>query len=236
METDQLILELAAPPAPTLDNFVAGRNRELLDVLPRLLEAGTRERFLYLWGNPGCGRTHLLRAVVDAFERNGRSAGYVAADAETQFVGPACAAELLAVDDVDRLPPRSQIHLFNEFNRRREADGLLLVSGPLPPSRMALREDLLTRLSWGLVYRVHELSDEDKALTLESRARDLGFELPRDATRYLLHHGRRDLPSLMALLEEVDRVSLAAKRPVSVTLLREILQRASGTRPAPAGS
>lgn len=231
MQPDQLILELAAPPAPTLENFVAGRNRELVDVLLQLIERRSQERFVYLWGAEGCGRTHLLHAVVNEFERNRRSAVYMVAGAEPEPIHKACAAQLLAVDDVDRLSPQGQIHLFNEFNRRREADGLLLVSGPLPATRLGLRKDLVTRLSWGLVYRVHELSDEEKALALESRARDLGFELPRDATSYLLHHGRRDLPSLIALLEAVDRVSLAAKRPVSVALLREILQRPGASSP-----
>jgi DnaA family protein len=45
---------------------------------------------------------------------------------------------------------------------------------------------------------------------------------------YLLHHGRRDLPSLLAVLDALDRYSLQTKRQITLPLVREVLQQAQG--------
>jgi DnaA family protein len=83
---------------------------------------------------------------------------------------------------------------------------------------------VVTRLGWGLVFQVHGLSDEEKIEALQSHAAARGFELAPGVANYLLRHWRRDLPSLLAALEALDRYSLETKRPVTVPLLRELLQ------------
>jgi DnaA family protein len=85
---------------------------------------------------------------------------------------------------------------------------------------------LVTRLAWGLVYEVHGLSDDEKKRALKQHARGRGFELSDDACRYLLDHAQRDMPSLLALLDALDRRSLAAKRAITLPLIREVLKGA----------
>ena len=94
----------------------------------------------------------------------------------------------------------------------RESGGMLLVSGKESPLHMKLRDDLRTRLGWGLVYQVHGLSDEEKALALCSMRRQKGSPCRRKSAQYLLRHGRRDLPSLMAVLDALDEHSLRLHR------------------------
>ena len=130
----------------------------------------------------------------------------------------------MAVDDVSRFDQDGQIALFHLYNRLREAGGALLVSGPIAPGGLDLRPDLLTRLGWGLVYQIHGLNDEEKALALQVHARERGFRLPQEVLDYLLRHWRRDLPSLMAVLDALDRYTLEQQRPVTVPLLRQLLQ------------
>ena len=224
----QLLLDIAPPSPPTLANFVPGRNRELLQTLNNML-AG-RERFVYLWGAAGCGRSHLLQAVVAAATRNQLNAVYIECggtdDTNIAFAASS-AADCVAVDDVERLSASAQIGLFNLYNRMRdEGHARLLVSGPVAPAQLGLREDLVTRLGWGLVYQVHELTDEEKAQAVQSHAASRGFDLPQEVSDYLLHHGRRDLPSLIATLDALDRYSLANRRQVTVPLLRELLRGA----------
>ena len=216
----QLLLELPAQDV-TLDNFVAGRNAELLHTLRGMLADGPRERFVYLWGEPGSGRTHLLKAFAAAAGQRGLAATYVAAEGSLPDLSGCAVA---AVDDVDRLDGEGQIALFNLYNRLREEGGMLLTSGPRAPAQLALRPDVETRLGWGLVFQVHGLSDAEKAEALQSHATLRGFALSPEVTGYLLRHWRRDLPSLMAALDALDRYSLETKRPVTVPLLRELLQ------------
>jgi DnaA family protein len=90
---------------------------------------------------------------------------------------------------------------------------------------LALRDDLRTRLGYGLVYEILALADADKAAALAGYAKSRGFRLGDDAIAYLLAHGRRDMATLVATLAAIDRHSLATRRPVTVALLREWLQR-----------
>ena len=225
----QLVLDIAPSPPPTLANFVPGRNAELLQTLGNILVGVEREHFVYLWGGVGCGRTHLLQGMAEICIRNKMSTAYFACDANTNFIAND-EADCVTVDDVDRLNATAQIGLFNLYNRiRDEGRVLLLVSGPAAPAQLKLkvREDLVTRLGWGLVYQVHELTDEEKIKAMQSHAASRGLDLPREICDYLLRHARRDLPSLMATLDALDSYSLANQRKVTVPLVRELLQVAS---------
>ena len=215
----QLPLALTPPPDPTLGNFVPGSNVELLERLRAAAVGAPDEPVVFLWGDPGCGRTHLLRAVVAAAP----DAAYLAADAD---YASAADTRLLAVDDVDRLDDARQIALFGMLNRARETGGVVVAAGPVPPAQLALREDLKTRLGWGLVYRVQPLSDADKARHLRAEAGRRGLRLPDEVVGYLLARAPRDLRSLLGVLDQLDRQSLSRQRPITVPLLRELLNDA----------
>jgi len=216
----QLVLDIAPSPAPTLDNFVSGRNLELLIALDAFAR-GDGARFIYVWGAGGSGRSHLLQAVLTAAQGAGRPARpFTAETAPESLLGA-----LVVADDVHRLEDEAQVALFNLYNRLRigAAGGALLASGDAAPAQLAVREDLRTRLAAGLVYQLHALNDEEKAAALVRHAQARGFALTREVTDYLLRHTQRDLPSLLALLDALDRYSLASKRAVTVPLLRELL-------------
>ncbi len=213
----QLLLDIAPVWTPTLENFVAGRNVELLSALRHALAGGASERCLYLWGEGGCGKSHLLQAAVRQAKAAGRTARYAQAV-------PAKPAQVVAVDDIELLDDAGQIALFELYNRQREKGGVLLVSGAAAPAHLKVRDDLRTRLGWGLVYQVQALNDLEKAHALEQHAKARGFELPHEVTQYLLHHGRRDLPSLLAVLDALDAHCLRRQRAPSVPLLKEVLR------------
>lgn len=220
----QLVLDIAAGFEPSLENFLAGRNEELLFALKTILEGKVGERFIYLWGEAGCGKTHLLRAWSLAAEQTGLATSFASAQVSGDILGDIQGGELIAVDDVEKLDENGQIQLFHLYNRLRESNGALLVSGSIAPAGLAVRPDLLTRLGWGLVYQVHGLDEAEKKLALQAHARERGFDLPQEALDYLLHHWRRDLSSLMAVLDALDRYTLEQQRPVTVPLLRQLLQ------------
>jgi DnaA family protein len=213
----QLLLGIAPDSPPTLDNFVAGRNVELLAALRHALAEPGSVRCIYLWGDTGSGKSHLLQAAVQAARAAGRSAICLIAAVPQ-------AMQVVAVDDVDQLDAAAQIALFELYNRMQEDSGLLLVSGNAAPAHLAVRDDLRTRLGWGLVYQVHGLSDEEKAQALQHYAAARGFALPPEVTQYLLRHGRRDLPALIGVLDALDAHCLRLKRTPTVPLLKEVMQ------------
>jgi DnaA family protein len=202
----QLPLEISSRPEPRFGNFVPGPNREALEAV-RALAAGTlAEPIVYLWGEAGSGRTHLLQAAAHG--------------------NPS----LRVVDDVETLDAQAQQALFAAINEARSGHGAVLAAGNAPPARLALREDLRTRLGWGLVYQVRRLSDGDKRAHLRAAARERGLELADDVADYLLARMPRDLASLNAVLDRLDRLSLAKQRPLTVPLAREALAEAGAAR------
>ncbi len=218
----QLVFDIAPPPQPTLQNFVMGLNGEVMATLRALLEGASHERFVYLWGGTGCGKSHLLQGfAAQASAHHLRSC--LVRDAPMCAEDDAALCDVLLVDDVLALDADSQNRLFNIMNRLRDGSGLLLVSGPYAPMHLNIRQDVASRLAQGLVLQVKSLSDEDKAQALMRHAQGRGFTLPHDVVAYLLKQWKRDLPSLMAVLEALDRYSLEVKRPVTVPLAREVL-------------
>ncbi|MGZ5067835.1 MAG: DnaA ATPase domain-containing protein, partial [Usitatibacter sp.] len=173
----QLLLDFTQAPAPTFANFVPGRNAEAACALEAAVKGECAERVIYLWGESGAGKTHLLKAFEQA---SGGRARYVRA---RDFMD-AAGAPAFAIDDVEQLTVEEQGSLFNAFNER--AFEFLLVSAGAAPRDVALRRDLATRLATGLTYRVVPLSDEEKGAALSAHARARGFTIPEEVTAYLL--------------------------------------------------
>ena len=108
----QLVLELAPAPAPILENFFPGPNAAAVAAVREALGGG--ERVVYLWGEPGSGRTHLLRAAAASARARGLGALYSGVPHTELSLLDGCGA--LAVDDVDRLDVGAQAALFDAFN------------------------------------------------------------------------------------------------------------------------
>jgi DnaA family protein len=218
-DMQQLVLELAPPQAPTFASYIPGRNAAAVQALERALAGG--ERFVYLWGPAGSGKSHLLRSFAGA--------AYFAAP-RTDWTR-AAAAQAVAVDDVSRLDPAGQIALFDLYNRLRAAEGSLATSGDAPPDGLVLRPDLRSRLGSGIVLQLHPLTEAEKAAALRERARHRGIALADELIRYLLTHLERDMGTQIAVLDALDRYSLEHKRPITLPLLKEAL-RSLGNGPA----
>lgn len=214
----QLILDLLPEMPPSLDNFVAGGNTEAFTGLVAWLDPDNPETSLLLWGESGSGKTHLLRASGAVYHDAASDPDLSALDQDRCDM-----AACLAIDHVDALNETGQIALFNLFNRVRAAGGRLLTAAAQPPQRLCLREDLRTRLGYGLIYRLHPLTDDEKISALAAQAQARGMKLPTEALTYLIARAPRDMRSLSGLLSALDRYSLEHKRTITLPLLREVL-------------
>jgi DnaA-homolog protein len=194
----QLLLDIKPASPPTLVNFIAGRNAEALASLNAVANNTAQSKFIYLWGETGSGKSHLLSACK--------------------------AIGMRVLDDVHLLSNDAQIDLFNTYNQLKESGGSLITAGLHAPTQMDLRDDLATRLAWGLVYQLHTLNDAEKALALQNHAAERGMRLPTEVVNYCLRYLRRDLSTLMATLDALDEWSLTTKKPVTVPMLRQLLQ------------
>jgi len=185
-----------------------------------------------LWGASGSGRTHLLSALQLQASELGIHA-YLLNHDSSMDEWRACAdvlvehnqaPGLLCVDDIDHLSEFAQGALFRLHNLIREASHQHLITTSLAPSsNLQIREDLKTRLVWGLVFQMHALSDSEKLQALQQAATERGLQISSEVAPWLLKHFHRDMPSLMSLLEALDNYSLETKRAITLPLLKEML-------------
>ncbi|MDO4636811.1 MAG: DnaA/Hda family protein [Lautropia sp.] len=211
----QLTLDFGPPPPPGFDNFVAGANLECLATLRHLVHILKQnktpdQRFFYIWGPHGVGKSHLASALSNSQCPN-----------------------LMVVDDVDQYSKNRQRTLFHRFNAMIEQPGqALVVFGHQPPARLPLLPELVSRLGWGMVFALHPLDDDALADALEKSARERGLRFGQDLSNYLLRHTRRDMASLKTILDGLDHLAWARKKPLTLPLLKDYLQAHA---PPPAG-
>ncbi|WP_305821622.1 DnaA regulatory inactivator Hda [Massilia brevitalea] len=215
----QLVLDLGAEhPAQSLDTFQVGANAELTHLMHQFAQRASREHFAYLWGDTGAGKTHLLQGLAAT-----PASRYIAADAPSEEFVFTPEITLYLLDDCNLLSPQAQIDAFALFNQIREHGAYMVSTGPVPPAVLPVREDLRTRMGWGLIYLIHGLSDDEKIAALTQAAEARGLTLSASVLPYLLSHFKRDMRSLATMLDALDQYSLETQRPVTLPLLRDLL-------------
>ncbi|MFY0990480.1 DnaA regulatory inactivator Hda [Halomonas sp. C05BenzN] len=225
----QLPLGVGLRDDATFANFLAGANAPLVDRLVHQLDGGG-EPFLYLWGKPGVGRSHLLQAACHCASDRDRRALYLPLE-ELGHFPPLMLEEverldLVAIDDLERVVGRKRWEeaLFHAFNRLRDAGSRLVIAAEAPPRQLPVRlPDLASRLTWGVTFQVQGLDDDQRLAALTLRARARGMQLSDEVARYILHRGPRRLGELFEALEALDRASLSAQRKLTIPFVKQAL-------------
>lgn len=217
---NQLILDFDSEDYPGFDAFLGRANTELIHMLQL-----PHEQFIYVWGEKGVGKSHLLRAWVSQAAKAGYQAYYIDA-ASTPLTEQVFDADYLAVDQIEKLNAAEQDCLFTLFNRyRNNGEGHLLCSADVPPAYLTMREDLRTRMAYCLVYEVLPLSDQEKIEALASIAHSRNLNIDTEIFHYLLNYWERDMDSLMAILNTLIEYSITIKKPMTLPLVRSLLKQ-----------
>ena len=234
----QLLLDLQWSDQPSLDNFEPGANGMVLRALRELLSgADAAERALYLWGAQASGKTHLLRAACAAAQAAGHAAWLLGPQSppshwpSLEDVAQAGRAGLLAVDDVQGCSAWQQQVLFGLYNAARQSGCGFLAAADRAPAALPLRDDLRTRMAWGLGLALQPLDDDAKQRVLARIAATHGLQLRDDLSRYILDHHARDMASLVDLLRRLDAYALRHGRGASIPLLRTMLSESAAESP-----
>ena len=229
---EQLALNLKLRDASSFENYFVARNREAVERLQRAIQklGGAPQApasWLYLWGEPGTGKTHLLEAACRAAQEQGHAPLYVPladkANLTTALLEDIEQVPLVCVDDVDAIAGDAtwEAALFALYEHLRAHGGMLILAARSGPVATGLKlADLATRLAAGLVYQLQPLSDAEKIAALRLRAQRRGLEMTEEVANYLLTRFPRDMHSLFALLDKLDTATLAAQRRLTIPFLR----------------
>lgn len=225
----QLPLGLQLRDSARFDNFLPGPNSGPLAAAQACAD-GEEPSLLFLWGSAGSGRSHLLQAACRRAAAAGDAVAYLPFGGEAalapQMLQGLEQADLVCIDDLDRVAGQASWEgaLFALVNGLLDRCARLVTAASLPPAECGIAlADLRSRLSLSAVFHLQPLDDAEKLAVLQVHAASRGLELNDDAGRYLLHHCQRDMGALLAMLERLDRASLAAQRRLTVPFVREVL-------------
>lgn len=225
----QLPLGIRLPDTASFDSFRPGPNRELLEAAATAASgADTR---LFLHGDAGTGKSHILQAACRQAANVRCRAAYLPLT-EMAGYGPVVLdgleqMDLICLDDIAAVAgiPEWEQALVGLIDARRAFGRALMVADRSLPAKLALElADLRSRLGWGGVYCLRELADDDKRALLVQRASQRGLALPDNVATYLMHRHGRDVPGLLALLDQLDQASLAAKRRLTIPFVKQVLE------------
>lgn len=229
MNSVQLPLVLGLRDEMTFDNYCVGDNQHSLTCLRDMLQ-GTGESFIYLWGEHGVGRTHLLQACCHALDSVDLSALYLPlSDAEKlspEMLEGMESMSLICLDNINAVVGQRpwEEAIFHLYNRVLMSGARLIIASDVVPGQLpCLMPDLQSRLSQGLVLQIKALNDEDKLSALQLRARRRGLALSDEVGQYLLRHYPRNMAVLFSALERLDQASLVEQRRLTIPFVKQVL-------------
>jgi DnaA family protein len=226
----QLLLTLGPRDSVSFDSYHSAVNAEAVEHL-RGFRGGRGASAVYLWGQGGVGKTHLLQAVCHAAGQRDAAAVYLPLRQLVERFS--CDAldgmenlDIVCIDDIDAVVACGEweMALTRLLVRINQAGSGLVAAGTSLPNRLGLgAEQLSSRLAGGLVFQLRPLGEEEKLLALQLRAVRRGMVLPVEAGRYLVRHCGQDAGRLFDVLEVLDRESLTAKRRLTIPFIRSVL-------------
>lgn len=224
----QLPLALRYPPDQRFDSFIAAPEGAVAALAALATAPGAD--WAYLAGASRTGKTHLALAVCAAAEQHGRRAAYLPLAAAAGRLREALDAlegnDVVALDGLDAIAGMrdDEVALFDFHNRARSSGLNALYTARGIPDDIGLElPDLRSRLQQCLRLVLDPLDDDGRRDVLRDRAQRRGLVLEDAALDWLLTRTDRDLGALVALLDRLDRASLAAQRRITVPFLRQVL-------------
>lgn len=226
--------------APGFNAYSPGENGAALAAVRTIAEAGGVP--LLLHGSSGVGKSHLLQAAARAAHQAGRDAMYLPlsayADSTPEVIEGFNHLQFIAIDECEAVWTRSDwaaalARLLDD--RRSRGHDLLLASRIAPAAPEAhILPDLRTRLAACAIFGLHPLNDAGRRDALQRHARMRGLGLNDDVADYLVRHLPRNLSSLMATLDDLDKASLSAQRRLTIPFVQQCLSAAHARAPTSA--
>jgi DnaA family protein len=228
--SNQLTLGLSLRDEATFDNFYSATNAEVIVELKKTV-SGQGEKQIYLCGTRGQGLSHLLQAACHHAHQQQKTSVYLPlaqlVSLTPEMLNGLELLDLVCIDDLHVIAGRAEWEeaIFHLYNRLHDAGkNMIIAANDLPKAIHLQLPDLVSRLSWGVIFQLHPLADAEKLSILTLRANRRGITLSDEVGKYILTHCPRHMGTLFAALDALDKASLAAQRRLTIPFVKEVLE------------
>ena len=255
--------ERKAAPAPsaesdgydlTFDTFVVGPSNRFAHAACQAVasQPATLYNPLFIYGNSGLGKTHLLNAIANEFKKNypDRSVVYAKSEAFTNEIIEAIArgttpafrekyrkADLFLMDDIQFIAGKISVQeeFFHTFNTLYEAKKQIVLTSDRPPKDISTLDDRLkTRFEWGLTADVQPPEFETRIAIIIRKAESVGLDIPETVCEYIANRLKNNIRQLEGAVKKLRAFHLLENKPINIaTAQAAISDIINNNQPAP---
>ena len=249
--------DLSESQAFTFETYVVGPQNKLAFAAAKAVTEKPGENYnpLFIYGDSGLGKTHLLYAIANVIRQNDPAAKIVyikgddfinefieliRAGRGSDFRAKYREADLLLVDDVQFVAGKEQVQneFFHTFNNLYESGKQIVLTSDRPPSEMTLLDDRLrTRFEWGLLADVTPPDFETRLAIVKNKAAALGMELPDKIASYIAENVTANVRQLEGTVNKIlaykDLLGSEADEATVTRAMQDILKKSNEYIPTP---
>ena len=241
----------------TFDSFVVGPSNEHA-YSAALAVAEERSRAynpLFLYGQSGLGKTHLLYAIANRLQQKHPDINIVYTHADqftNEFIDAVRSgknyefrekyrnADLLLIDDIQFITGKegTQIEFFHTFNALHENGRQIVLTSDRPPSDLSkLEERLRTRFEWGLIVDVQPPNFETRVAITKNKAQSLAIDLPEDICTYIAENLTSNVRQIEGTIKKIKAYHDLDRFPLDIAhiskVIKDLFKEKNGGVPTP---
>lgn len=231
-------------PRYTFDSFVVGNANRLAHAaaLAVAKDPGKAYNPLFIYGNVGLGKTHLMHSIAHYILDNNPEAKVLYVSSETftielinsirehkneEFRNKYRKIDILLIDDIHFLAEKdmTQEEFFHTFNTLYESGKQIIISSDRPPKEIkALEERLVSRFGWGLIADIQPPDFETRIAILQKRASIENINVPVSVMELIAHNIKSNIRELEGALTRISAYSHLMGKTITLELAEEALQ------------
>jgi chromosomal replication initiator protein len=242
----ELSASMALDPLMTLDRFVVGPCNQFANAAARAVcdEPATRYNPLFIYGDTGLGKTHLLQAIGHSLSKNPHKLRIVYVTAES-FTNDLINhiryrrmdtfraryrqhCDVLLIDDIQFIggKERTQEEFFHTFNELASTGRQIVLTSDVQPKHIVgLEPRLRTRFDGGLVADMHAPDRETLLAILRQNTEGLGLEIAPDVAEVIVTGARGNVRELSGVLKRIAALKEFYQEPLTIDFLRKHVPR-----------
>lgn len=236
--------KFALNPRNTFENFIVGPSNQFAHAASQAVANAPAQAYnpLFLYGETGLGKTHLMHAMAQHILKNDPSSKVVYVSCEkftnefiraiqentlVQFRKFYRSIDVLLIDDIHFLAgkERSQEEFFHTFNELFESQRQICLSSDRSASEIGkLESRLVSRFQWGMATDIQPPDLETRVAILKKKTLALNYNIPSDILEFLAQRITRNVRRMVGALTRVASYSTLIKKPLDIEVVEKLLQ------------